>query len=182
MNGGGYAPAAWIGGAGVNIELKYLVFDATAAYDTGHKINDNTIDNHSGHDRKLAGNAFFRFNRFYAGGGASWSQLSTTNYTKQAWHPQFGGGHDWFWEDLSLRGQALYLLPGNDHLNGTQGPEFSMWFPSPATDHHFFLRDTVGIFVIHETITNPSDKPLTDAQTSSKSASGYVNLGLMYRF
>ena len=31
-------------------------------------------------------------------------------------------------------------------------------------------------------ITNPSDKPLTDAQTSSKSASGYVNLGLMYRF
>src|SRR5690349_14028623 len=74
------------------------------------------------------------------------------------------------WEDFARRGQAPYLLPGSDHLNRTQGPEFSVWFPSPATDHRFFLRDTVGIFVIHETITNLSDNPLTDSQTSSKSA------------
>lgn len=182
LNGAGYSPTAWLGGAGLNIELKHLIFDSSASYDTAHKTNDNTVNNDNGHDRNLEGNAFFRLNRFYLGGGASWSELSTTNYTKQAWHPDFGVGRDWLREDFSLRGQVLYLLPGTDHLNAAQGPEFSLWLPSPATAHHFFFRDTVGIYEFHTTITDPSDVPLTAAQTRSRSVTGFANLTLMYRF
>jgi hypothetical protein len=87
LNGGGYPPTAWVGGAGLDIELAHLVFDASAAYDTGHKTNDNTINNNAGHDRGLDGDIFYRFHKLYVGGGASWSQLSTTNYSKQSWHP-----------------------------------------------------------------------------------------------
>ena len=32
LNGGGYSPTAWVGGAGLDIELAHLVFDASAGY------------------------------------------------------------------------------------------------------------------------------------------------------
>src|SRR5580693_2380918 len=51
LQSGGYAPAAWAGGVGVNVELKHLVFDSSASYAAARKVNDNTIDNHSGHQR-----------------------------------------------------------------------------------------------------------------------------------
>ena len=68
-----------------------------------------------------------RMNKWYVGGGASWSQL-TTNYSKQSWHPRVGGGRDWIREDFSLRGQVEYVLPGSDHQNAVQGPEFRCGF------------------------------------------------------
>jgi hypothetical protein len=40
---------------------------------------------------------------------------------------------------------GVYKLPGSDHLNAAQGPEFSLWMPSPLTSHHFFMGETVGI-------------------------------------
>jgi len=182
LQGGGYAPTAWAGAVGVNVELKHLVLDSSASYAAAHKVNDNTINNHSGHQRGLDGNAFYRFNKLYLGGGASWSQLSTTNYTKQSWHPAIGVGHDWLREGFSMRGQVLYVLPGDDHLNGTQGPEFSLWLPSPAAAHHVFWRQTIGIYAFHETVTDPSDKVLTAEQVGSRSVTGYVSFNLMYRF
>lgn len=100
LRGGGYSPTAWSGGVGLNIELKHLVFDSSASYDTAHKVNDGTLNNDSGHDRGLAGNAFYRFTKLYVGGGASWTQLSTTNYTKQSWHLAFGVGRDWVRESF----------------------------------------------------------------------------------
>ena len=45
LQGGGYAPTAWAGGVGVNVELKHLVLDTSASYATAHKVNDNTINN-----------------------------------------------------------------------------------------------------------------------------------------
>jgi hypothetical protein len=182
LQGGGYAPTAWTGGVGVNVELKHLVFDSSASYATAHKTNDNTINNYSGHQRGLVGDAFYRFNKIYVGGGASWSQLSTTNYTKQSWHPKFGMGRDWLRETFSMRGQVMYVLPGSDHLNGVQGPEISVWLPSPATAHHVFWRQTIGIYAFHDTVTDPSDKALTAEQIGNRSLSGYVSFNLMYRF
>jgi hypothetical protein len=179
---GGYAPTALAGGAGLDIELKHLVFDSKASYDTAHKVNDNTVNNHSGHDRGLSGDAFYRFNKLYVGGGASWTQLSTTNYSKQSWHPAFGMGRDWMRESFSLRGQVLYKLPGSDWQNATQGPELSVWFPSPSTAHHVFWRETIGIYSFHETVTDPSDKVLTAEQTGTRSVTGGVSLTMMYRF
>jgi hypothetical protein len=182
LNGGGYSPTAWVGGAGLDIELAHLVFDASAAYDTGHKTNDNTINNNAGHDRGLDGDLFYRFHKLYVGGGASWSQLSTTNYSKQSWHPNFGVGRDWLGETFSLRGQVVYKLPGSDHLNAAQGPEFSLWMPSPLTSHHFFMRETVGIYMSHATVTDPSDAALTAEQIGNRSVSGFVSMNLLYRF
>ena len=182
LQGGGYAPTALAGGAGLDIELKHLVFDSKASYDTAHKVNDNTVNNHSGHDRGLSGDAFYRFNKFYVGGGASWTQLSTTNYSKQSWHPAFGMGRDWTRESFSLRGQVLYKLPGSDWQNATQGPEFSVWFPSPSSAHHIFWRETIGIYSFHETVTDPSDKVLTAEQTGTRSVTGGVSLTMLYRF
>src|SRR5579862_8448875 len=43
LQGGGYAPTAWAGGGGVNLELKHLVFEGSASYAAAHKVNDNTI-------------------------------------------------------------------------------------------------------------------------------------------
>jgi hypothetical protein len=182
LQGGGYAPTAWAGGVGVNVEFKHLVLDTSASYAAAHKVNDNTINNHSGHQRGLDGNVFYRFNKLYLGGGASWSQLSTTNYAKQSWHPAVGVGRDWLREGFSMRGQVLYVMPGDDHLNGTQGPEFSLWLPSPAAAHHVFWRQTIGIYAFHETVTDPSDKVLTAEQMSTRSVTGYVSFNLMYRF
>ncbi len=182
LQGGGYAPTAWAGEVGVNIELKHLVLDSSASYAAAHKVNDNTINNHSGHRRGLDGNAFYRFNKLYAGGGASWSQLSTTNYTKQSWHPAVGVGRDWLREGFSMRGQILYVMTGDDHMNGTQGPEFSLWFPSPVADHHLFWRQTIGIYSFHETVTDPSNKVLTAEQISSRPVTDNVSFNVIYRF
>ena len=81
-----------------------------------------------------------------------------------------------------MRGQVLYAMTGNDHLNGAQGPEFSLWLPSPVAAHHIFWRQTIGIYTFHETVTDPSDKALTDEQTGRRSVSCNVSFNLMYRF
>jgi hypothetical protein len=84
LNGGGYAPMAGKVGAGLRIDKPHLIWAASAAYDTSHKSNDNTLNNDNGHERSLESSAYYRFtNAWFVGGGASWSELSTTNYTKQ---------------------------------------------------------------------------------------------------
>jgi hypothetical protein len=79
-----------------------------------------------------------------------------------------------------MRGQVVYFLPGSDHQNAIQGPEFSRWIPSPATNHHLFWYETVGVYESHQTITDPTNLALTQLQTSKRSASGWVTM--MYRF
>ena len=102
LNGGGYAPLSGKVGAGLRIDQDHLIWSASAAYDNSHKSNDNTTNNTNGHERALDSSIYYRFtNGWFAGGGASWSELSTTNYTKQGFHPSVGGGKDYFHKECA---------------------------------------------------------------------------------
>ena len=104
LNGGGYAPMSGKVGTGLRIDQEHLIWAASAAYDNSHKSNENTIANTNGHERSLESSIYYRLNSgWFVGGGASWSQLSTTNYTKQDFHPSVGGGKDYFHQDCCRR-------------------------------------------------------------------------------
>ncbi len=183
LNGGGYAPLSETVGGGFDIDTKHFVWNAEVSYDNAHKSNDGTVGNKNGHDRYAQSRAFYRVkNGSYFGGGAQWNQLSTTLYKKQSWHPTFGGGKDWIREgsrgvgDFSMRGQVVYVLPGSDHLNAVQGPEISIWIPSPSTNHHLFYRQTLGVYEFHQTAVsgNPG--------TQNRSVASFLDFTIMYRF
>ena len=88
LMGGGYSPLAAEAGGGLRIDSQHFLASAEAWYDNGHKTDDGDQPNPSGHDRGLVGDAYFRFSSgWFAGAGARWNQLSTTNYTKSGWRP-----------------------------------------------------------------------------------------------
>jgi hypothetical protein len=204
LNGGGYAPLSGKVGAGLRIDQEHLIWSASAAYDNSHKSNDNTIGNTSGHQRALDSSIYYRFsNGWFAGGGASWSELSTTNYTKQGFHPSVGGGKDYFHKDCaaencvtrwSMRLQVDYKLKGAEHVdargcsvpngqctNDLQGPMVSFYLPSPALAGHLYWRETVGVYTFHDTVTS-TDPALTALQKSHRSATAFLDFTMMYRF
>lgn len=192
LMGAGYAPLAAEGGGGLRIDSRHFLASAEGAYDTGHKTNDNAGPNPEGHDRGLDGAAYFRFSSgWFAGAGARWSQLSTTNYTKGAWRPTFGGGKDYFHNqcaledcvaDFSMRLGVDYVLPGTDHINALQGPLLSLYLPSPSAKGHIFFRQTLGIYEFHQTVTDSSNLTLTQQQMGQRSVTAVGELTLMYRF
>ena len=192
LMGGGYSPLAAEAGAGLRIDSRRVLAWAEGSYDNGRKTDDNDQPNPKGHDRGLSGSAYFRFSSgWFAGAGARWSQLSTTNYTKSAWRPTLGGGRDYFHKkcaledcisDFSMRLGADYVLPGADHANALQGPLLNFYMPSPSTRGHIFFRQTIGVYEFHETVTEPSNLALTKLQTSQRSVTSFVELTLMYRF
>jgi len=171
-HGAGYSPAAGIFGSGVDIDNSHFLFLAEGSIQNARKLDSGT-----GTEYALQARSFARAaDGWYFGGGAQWSKLSTVEYAKQAWRPTFGGGKDIMRENFSMRAQAVYVLPGTDHLNAVQGPEISLWLPSPASKSHFFYRQTVGIYEFHQTSVpgNPG--------TNVRMASTFVNLTAMYRF
>jgi hypothetical protein len=171
-HGAGYSPAAGILGSGLDIDNSHFLFLAEGSIQNDHKLDSGT-----GTEYALQARSFARAaDGWYFGGGAQWSKLSTSEYAKQAWRPTFGGGKDIMRENFSMRAQAVYILPGTDHLNAVQGPEVSLWLPSPASKSHFFYRQTVGIYEFHQTSVpgNPG--------TNVRMASTFVNLTAMYRF
>lgn len=188
----GYAPVALLAGAGLRIDSKHFIFDANANYDNGHKTNDNTGINEKGHDRGLVGSMYYRLPSGWAfGAGARWSQLSTTNYTKSAWRPTFGGSRDFFVRDcmaegcphaFTMRIGADYVLPGTDWQNGSQGPSVSFYLPSPSARRHVFFREILGIYRYHDTVTDRTDPVLTRMESSHHSVDSFLELTLMYRF
>jgi hypothetical protein len=191
--GGGYAPFALLGGAGLRIDGTHFILDTSASYDNGHKTNDGTQPNPKGHDRGLAGSAYYRLaSGWFLGAGARWSELSTTNYTKGAWRPTFGGGKDFFYNshcasekcgsDFSMRLSADYVLTGTDWQNGSQGPLITVYIPSPAAKGHLFWRESVGIYRFHDTVTNRSDAALTRLQMGNRSFNSFAEFTVMYRF
>jgi len=193
LMGGGYAPLAALGGVGVRIDATHLIFDASAAYDNGHKTNDGDQPNSKGHDRSLAGSAYYRLSSgWFFGAGYGWSQLSTTNYTKGGSRPRFGGGKDFFAHEdcplaecavtFSARLQVDWLMAGTDWQNGSHGPLISFYIPSPAAKGHLFWRQSVGIYRFHDSVTAPSDPVLTKEQMSQHSADSFAEMTLMYRF
>ena len=179
LMGGGYSPLAGEVGVGLRIDSRHFLASAEASYDNGHKTNDGDQPNPSGHDRGLAAATHFRLAAgWFAGVGARWSQLSTTNYSKSGWRPTFGGGKDYFLRgckgedcvtEFSMRLRVDYVLPGTDHFNAVQGPLFSFYMPSPAAKGHFFLRMTQGIYEFHETVTEPYNVVLTRQQIGDRS-------------
>ena len=204
LNGGGYAPLSGKIGGGLRIDQNHLIWSASAAYDNSHKSNDNTIGNANGHQRSLDSSIYYRFsNAWFAGGGASWSELSTTNYTKQGFHPSVGGGKDYFHKDCagedcatrwSMRLQVDYKLKGAEHVdakgcsvpngqctNDLQGPMVSFFLPSPAMAGHLYWRETVGVYTFHDTVTS-TDPVLTALQKSHRSTTAFLEFTMMYRF
>ena len=204
LNGGGYAPLSGKIGGGLRIDQNHLIWSASAAYDNSHKSNDNTIGNANGHQRSLDSSIYYRFsNGWFAGGGASWSELSTTNYTKQDFHPSVGGGKDYFHKDCagedcatrwSMRLQVDYKLKGAEHVdakgcsvpngqctNDLQGPMVSFFLPSPAMAGHLYWRETVGVYTFHDTVTS-TDPALTALQKSHRSTTAFLDFTMMYRF
>jgi hypothetical protein len=201
---GGYAPLAVQGGGGIEWETRYSVFDSYAGYDNGRKENDNTPNNYKGHDRFLRGFAGIKYNLWYAGVGARWSQLSTTNYTKggsplnsNSWHPELGIGRDWNAKTspLFMRTQVLYMFREQKEVtyypngttcdgcgNGTQGVDISLWFPSPAKPGHWFCKMNFVLFGYHDSITDPSNLVLTQTQKASGHFSDSTEFAMGYRF
>ena len=180
---GGYQPVAEHVGAGFLLNSSNIGGDFESRYMNARKTNDNTVNNRKGHERYLQGRLFYKWHRgLYFGGGAQWSETSTTNYKKEAWRPTFGMGGDYFGDRVSLRWQALYILPGTDKSNGLQGPELQIWFPSPVSRSHFFYRETIGLYEFHQTVTDPSDPHLTAQQLSSRSVTSFLDFTFGWRF
>ena len=182
----GYSSTAFQGTAGVEWNRPYFVFDSYAGYDTGKKIDDATINNYSGHDRFLRGFAGYKRGLYYAGVGARYSQLSTSNYTKGgsifsagSWHPEIGGGRDFNTRDypLFMRAQVAYMFAPSHEVvhypdgtscdgcgSGVHGADITLWFPSPAAKGHFFAKMNVVIFGYHDSLTSPANVQLTRQQ------------------
>jgi hypothetical protein len=181
--GSGYQPVALSAGVGILLNSPTLISDEEARYMNARKTNDNTVDNRKGHERYLLARLFYRYRRgFYFGGGVQWSETSTSNYTKQAWRPTFGVGGDSFGQGYSLRWQVLYILKGTDRVNGLQGPEMQLWLPSPLSRKHFFYRQTLGIYVLHTTITDPADPSLTARQLGQTNTASFLDCTFGWRF
>jgi hypothetical protein len=195
LMGGGYGALAYRVEGGLNVEATHVVFRALAAYDNGHKVNDGDQPNPKGHDRYLESALYFRPARpgwtrmFYFGGGYRWSQLSTTNYTKGGSRYEIGGGYDWFLRpceaclrDLSMRFSLDWVTAGTDWQNGSHGPNLKLTWPSPREKRHWFYRQQIGVYRFHETITEPTNVPLTRLQRSHKSMDSFLDFGVIYRF
>jgi hypothetical protein len=190
--GGGYAPVAAMGGAGVRIDSRYFLLDASGSYDNGHKTNDNDQPNPSGHDRGLDGTAYVRLYRgWFFGGGFRWSQLSTTNYAKSGSRPTFGGGRDYFAHncarencvrEFSMRLSVDYLTRGTDWQNGSQGPLLTFYTPSPSLKRHVFYRESFGVYIFHDTVTDRTNLSMTQQQMSNHHTDSFAEFTIMYRF
>jgi hypothetical protein len=84
--------------------------------------------------------------------------------------------NDIFRSSLSARMQVMYILPGTDRLNAAQGPEFSLWFPSPAKNGHWFYRETLGVYEFHQTAVpgNSGDQ--------NRGRTAFLSFGVVYRW
>lgn len=171
-DGAGYSSAAGTLGGGLNIEASRVIGLTEVSVEDEHKLDSGT-----GAEAHFQTRWFVRApGTWYFGGGAQWNDLDTVLYSKHAWRPGFGAGKDFIRETFSARAQALYLLPGTDHLNALQGPELSLWIPSPAMHHHWFYRQVLGIYEFHQTSV-PGNSGLQD-----RSVATFLELTAMYRF
>jgi hypothetical protein len=181
--GNGYQTLAANLGGGLLLNSNKLLGDFEAYYMNAKKSNDGTLNNNKGHERFLQGRLFYPWHKdLYFGGGAQWSETATTNYTKKGWRPTLGAGGDHFANSWSCRWQVLYITTGTDKINGVQGPEFTLWFPSPRSKSHFLFRETLGVYEFHTTVTDPTDRKLTAQQTGQRSTAAFLDFMFAWRF
>jgi hypothetical protein len=182
INGSGYQAISEVLAGGLRVDSPRILSTLEVGYGNARKVNDATINNRSGHERSAQARAFYKLgNGFYFGGGAQWSQTSTTNYTKQAWRPTLGMGKDFLWSMHSLRLQGMYIFPGSDNINGSQGAEISLIYPSPASNHHFYFRPVLTVRRFHTTDTF-SDPETSAMQRAAHHTTGSLAYHLIYRF
>ncbi len=172
LNGSGYYPASGAAGTGMNLETTHVLAGAEIWAGNAHKQDSGTGYEIGGQARLFCHTG----RNLYFGAGAQWSKLTTSIYSKQGWRPTFGGGKDFMRESFSARAQLMYVLPGTDRLNALQGPELSLWMPSPATHAHLFYRETVGVYEFHQTSV-PGNSGIQD-----RSFTTFVQFTVMYRY
>jgi hypothetical protein len=189
----GYAVGAVRGEGGLNVESCHSVMTGGAAYDNGRAANDKGPPNPKGHDRYLDGEVCFRpklfSGRSFVGVGWRWNQHSTTNWTKTANRPQFGGGYDWIERpcstcrlDFSMRLEGKWFMAGNDWQDGSHGMEISMSIPSPRETGHWFYEQRTLIYSFHNTVPKSDNTPLALSGRAHRLFTGYVSFGILYRF
>ncbi len=190
---GGYAPLAYRAEVGIDLESTHAIFRALAAYDNGHKINDNDQPNPKGHDRYLETAAYYRFRGrlggWFVGTGWRWNQLSTTNYTKGGTKPEFGGGYDLVTHrcevckrDFSMRINVDWVMAGTDWQNGVHGPAMTFSFPAPSEKRHWLFRESLGVYRFYTTVTEPQNLALTQSQRDNRAFTSTADFALVYRF
>jgi hypothetical protein len=182
INGSGYQAISENMGGGLRVDSPHILSSIEVGYGNARKVNDATTNNHSGHERSAQARAFYKIgNGFYFGGGAQWGQTSTSNYSKQSWRPTLGVGKDLMRSTYSLRLQCMYILRGSDKINGSQGPEISLTYPSPASNHRFYFRSVIGVYHFHTTDT--FSDPVTSAmQRGEGHVTGNLGYHFIYRF
>jgi len=177
--------------SGVQQETHSFSFDAYAQYVNTRKTDDNTSDNHSGRTRTLYVSSRYRLqNGWFVGGGSRWSELSTTNYVKQAFRPFAGGGKDW----PSTRVSVDYLRTLSEHVNqqgctvprgqctnAVQGVDFQWFIPSPRSGSHFLFRTDLTSFWFHTTVTT-TDPVLTKRQLGEHSVGSTLSYSMLFRY
>lgn len=182
LNGAGFGNSASVS-AGVGFDSKHLILESLGSYNNARKTNDGTGNNPKGHVRSLNASAYYRLpNYWFFGTSGGWDQLSTTNYTKQSWGMKFGGGSDFIVKDTSFRLIGSYKPAAFDHRNGSQGPSIQFMIPSPLAQGHVMFVENLDIMFLHDTITDPNDKVLTEQQKSHRSHTATLSLGLVFRF
>lgn len=155
LNGGGFQPVSVSIAAGTGMEMEHLSWHVRGTFDTARKVNDGTANNAHGNIRVLSAELFGRTGHWLYGTSASYANLRTTNYEKNAWGVSVGGGHDWFHVSCpncnkgsfsSMRLIVLYGLPiatirGQSNADIEQGFQARFTIPSPIeTDRHVFFN------------------------------------------
>jgi hypothetical protein len=194
LTGGGYRPMALLAKVGFDQEGSNFFANASAAYDNDRMTNDADQPNPKGHDRYLNGGVYFRppwqpfHGAWFVGAGERCSQLSTTNYTKTGNRPQIGGAYDLIQRPcpncehgFSMRITLNWIAAGNDWQNGTHGTGIGLSFPTPRQKRHWFWEESIDIYRSHETVTEPSNLPLTRSQRATRIFWGRVDFGVVYR-
>lgn len=140
LGGDGYKRFAGQAGFGAHVETHYFMFQSEFAFQNSRRVYART-------GQILSGSVFGAFFKrdWYAGGGAQWGSVMTDSKRYQGWRPIAVGGKDVIQNGFSMRVQLTYALPALDHSKDRPGGEFEICFPSPATEHHFFICNSTAI-------------------------------------
>jgi hypothetical protein len=157
----GYQGWGVFGTVGAEYWLRHTTITARAGVDTMDKKLIN-----SGTTFRVEGNGYYNLSRhFFAGGGFTWGRLATSDYSKQALYPYFGGGVGC--KDVTL--SANYLLSGTDTSNGVRGVRIESSLPM---QRKFYLIQSFGILSAYP----------TGCPTCRREIVNDLRLGFRYRF
>lgn len=174
LNGAGQSTFGGNLVGGVEWNTPHFLTIEEASYTTGGKTNDNDNTSSAGHTRHLMGDAYVRVGTWGFGPGASWSKLYTPAYTKSSVHPRLGVVKDF----SCVRVSVTYVHPGTDWMNSVQGFEAAGWWGH----NHLFFKMQLGGYWFHDTLTDRSNKPLTQSEKAHVLTTAHGQMVLGWRF